>query len=163
MKKVIIVAIKIVFYFITMIVTAFWFGVIVCKNKDKTTLKYKTYYKMMLAWMEALENGLSLESFFKERGFYHIAVYGGKDTGRYLIRQLQDTNIEVKYIIDRSMISGSFNMLSIYRPDEILPEIDAVIVTPVWDFDQIKKQLVNRVECPIISLEEVITGRDGHA
>lgn len=54
-------------------------------------------------------------------------------------------------------------MLPIYRPDEMLPEIDAVIVTPVWDFDQIKEQLVNRVKCPIISLEEVIIGRDGHA
>ena len=163
MKKVIIVLIKIVFYFITMIFTAFCFGVIVCKNKDKTTLKYKTYYKMMLAWMEVLENDWSLERFFKERGFDRIAIYGGKDAGGHLIRQLRNTSIEDKYIIDRSMFSGSLNMLPIYRPDEMLPEIDAVIVTPVWDFDQIKEQLVNRVKCPIISLEEVITGRDGHA
>ena len=92
-----------------------------------------------------------------------IAIYGYAEFGQRLHDELRDSEVEVKYIIDRSMFSGSLNMLPIYRPDEMLPEIDAVIVTPVWDFDQIKEQLVNRVKCPIISLEEVITGRDGHA
>ena len=38
-----------------------------------------------------------------------------------------------------------------------LPEVDAVVVSATFDYDAIYEQLSDKVYCPIITLEEVVT------
>ena len=40
--------------------------------------------------------------------------------------------------------------------EEVLPKVDAIIVTPVYFFDEIKDMLQKKTVCRIISLEDVI-------
>ena len=44
----------------------------------------------------------------------------------------------------------------IYFPEDELPKVDAIVVTPYSAMESIKAMLKNKVDCPIISLEEVV-------
>lgn len=134
----------------------FRFALTVAKNKDKTIRKYKDYYRLMVDWLSVMEEGRNISDYLKEKGYYKVAIYGAQDTGWHLAKQLQKTEIELKYIIDRSVFSGRLNAFPIYRPDDQLPEVDAIIVTPVWDYQNIKEKLLKKVSCQIISLQEII-------
>ncbi len=40
--------------------------------------------------------------------------------------------------------------------DNFKDDVDAIIVTAIFDFDDIKKKCKEKLNCPIISLEDVI-------
>ena len=40
--------------------------------------------------------------------------------------------------------------------DDTFPKVDAVVVTAITFFDEIKMELSKKLECPIISLEEIL-------
>ena len=40
--------------------------------------------------------------------------------------------------------------------EDELPTVDAVVVTAVFYFDQIASELQEKVECPIVSVEDVL-------
>ena len=37
------------------------------------------------------------------------------------------------------------NSLPVYRPDDQLPKVDAIIVTPIWDYQNIEKIYLNMI------------------
>lgn len=156
-------ALKCVFKFMKMIcigiifaIASFKFALLVSKNKDKATQKYKSYYLMMCAWMDILEKGSDIAVYLRKQGYKNIAVYGGHEAARHLISQLHRTEICVKYIIDKAIFSGQFYDLAVYRPDEELPDVDVIIVTPIWDYSNVKEKLEKKVKCPIVSLEQIV-------
>lgn len=157
-KKTICKSTKVLCYIVLVLIVAFRFALIVSKNKDKATQKYRTYYRMLLSWLDMLEDGKKLCNYLKRNGYNNVAIYGGRDSGWHVVKQLQKTEIIVKYVIDKIVFSGEIGSLSIFRPDDELPEVDAVIVTPVWDYCNIKEQISRQINCPIISLEDVIAG-----
>ncbi|MCI8505907.1 MAG: hypothetical protein HFI67_06935 [Lachnospiraceae bacterium] len=136
----------------------FRFALFVGKNKDKTIQKYKTYYQMLVSWMDLLERGKYLSNYLEKYGYNRVAVYGGHDTGRHLVKQLQGTRVCVEYIIDRDGSLKNNNFLPIYHPDDQLPKTDAIVVTPIWDYQNIKEKLSAKISCPVISLQEIIEG-----
>lgn len=77
--------------------------------------------------------------------------------GNRLFDDLKGTGIEIAYVVDRKMdrISAETKLIS---KEEIpwQPEVDAIIVTAITFFDDIEEELCNMVECPIISLEDII-------
>lgn len=138
--------------------TAFRFALLVSKNKDKIINKYKKYYLMMIEWMDTAAKGFRLDEYLKNYGYHRIAVYGGGDMGKHLIRQLAGTEIQVKYVIDKTVFPNQVDMLPVYRPTDTLPAVDAVIVTPICEYLKIKEKILEQMNCPIISLEDMIAG-----
>lgn len=135
----------------------FYFALIVSKNKDKTVNKYKAYFTMMCKWMEIPEKEKRIAAYLEQNEYRVIAVYGGCDVGRILIKQLDNSGICVKYIIDKAIFSNDFLGLPVYRLDEKMPNVDAVIITPIWDYQKIKEELGTKINSPIISLEQIIS------
>ena len=74
--------------------------------------------------------------------------------GQRLIDDLEDTEIEVLYGIDRRAERMTYE-LDIYNPEDDLPEVDAIIVTS-YDFTEIRELLEEKVDCDIISFDEII-------
>lgn len=138
--------------------TTFQFALSVSKNKDKAINKYKKYYSMMMIWMDAVERGFDLGEYLKKCGYHKIAVYGGGEIGKYLIRQLAGTEVVIEYLIDKVIFPNQVDMLPVYRPDDKLPSVDAMIVTPICEYSKIKEAISKQLECPIISLEDMIAG-----
>ena len=69
--------------------------------------------------------------------------------------KLEGNNIEVEYGIDRNA-DAFFTDIDVLSLDDSLADVDAVVVTAITYFDEIRKALCCKVDCPIISLEDII-------
>ena len=156
---------KVFFLICLLVVVAFGgilIGIIVGKRKNtykilnerRTTDKYKGYYAMLIQWLEILQNKSSIYKYFKENKYDKIAIYGIGEVGKRLMCDLNNTEVFVKYAIDSTQQSSE--KLRIYKLSEVSDDVDVVIVTPIFAFDKIKKDLKKIFTCPIVSLEEVI-------
>jgi hypothetical protein len=75
--------------------------------------------------------------------------------GELLLDELKDTDIKVAYGIDRKR-SWNYTDIDVYSPEDSLKEVDAIVVTAIASFDEIKGNLSSKVDCPIISLEKIL-------
>ena len=136
----------------------------VLEKKKKEISEYKNMsdkhfelFMLMNQWVKVKLRKKSIVSYLEERGFRNIAIYGLSYAGDALVEELQDSNICICYGIDKQaeFIYQDFDVIS---PDMDLRKVDAVIVTTVMFFDEIKEQLKKKMDCPIISLENILYG-----
>jgi hypothetical protein len=118
--------------------------------------KFQDYYYLLSHWLEAKNNGGNVTEYFIERGCQRIAVYGMGELANRLCEDLQGSEVEVMYGIDRDVCNTISRIPDIYSPEDSLPSVDAVVVTPFYAFDSIQEMLTRKVRCPVISIEEVI-------
>lgn len=118
-------------------------------------IKYEKFFKLLDRWMCNQEAGRKVEDYFKELNFQYIAVYGKGALGKHLDKSLEGSSIKIMYYIDKK--SELFNSNEPRRyVKKNFPKIDAVIVTPIAEYKDIRQKLKQIYEEPIISLEEVI-------
>ncbi len=112
-------------------------------------------YGVLKKWFERKAQGKKTDFYFLYNGFRRIAVYGMSDLGRYLVSELRDSQVEAVYGIDRraEKIEADIPVLQL---EENLPEVDAIVVTPVYYFGEIQGSLSGKTEVPIISIEDII-------
>lgn len=127
------------------------------KRMKLTELSDKHFVLMSLLnqWMKTKQEGKTLLKYFHDHQIDHIAIYGMSYVGERLYDELKDSDIEVKYIIDKNA-DKIYTEADVFTPDEILPEVAAIVVTPVFYYDEIKEILSQKVNCPILSLEDIL-------
>lgn len=125
------------------------------KENRQMSDKHLALYLMMNQWVKVKQEGKSLVSYFEQKGYREIAVYGMSYAGATLIRELEGTNIRVKYGIDTRAVHIYADM-EVVIPDDVNEEVDAIVVTPITFFDEIEIKLSAKVNCPIISLEDIL-------
>lgn len=108
------------------------------------------------AWMMAKENSMGIDGYLSRKNISSIAIYGMDYRGIRLFHELKDTSIAIRYGVDRNppaRIAG----LDILHPDEIKSgSVDAVVVTAIFAFDGIKKDLESRGFTRILALDEML-------
>ena len=78
-----------------------------------------------------------------------------KELGERLYDELKDSDIKVLYAIDKNA-DAIYAEVDVLTPDDDLPEVDLIVVTPVHYFDEIEEMLADKVDCPVISIEDVV-------
>ena len=63
--------------------------------------------------------------------------------------------IQVQYGIDKNADNIYMDVNIVTMEDELKP-VDAIVVTPIFFFDDIEEELSQKIDCPIISLEDVL-------
>ncbi len=116
----------------------------------------QAHYDLLNHWLEIKNEGKSVASYFEDMGYCHIAIYGMAELGNRLIEDLESSSVCVDYGIDRDVCCSIAQIDKVYFPEDDLPRTDAIVVTPYSAFGTIKKQLEEKMNCPIISLEEVV-------
>lgn len=124
---------------------------------DSRCSKMIGFYQLLVAWVSLKQQGKTLASFFTARGISHVAVYGMKELGELLVQELDGTKVEVDYLIDRDS-EAVYSEKKVFKPEDELDEVGAIIVTAISSFDEIQKSLGEKVSCPIISLNDVVFG-----
>lgn len=117
--------------------------------------KFKSYYNMLNQWLSLKQEGKSLDDYFKENNYKAIAIYGMGEMGNRLYEELKNTEVEVKYAIDKNAES-TYSELDVMDIDDEMPQVDVVIITAVFAFDEIMENIEDKFDCPIISLEDVV-------
>lgn len=111
---------------------------------------------IMRKWLALKIAGRSAAVFLLKANYRNIAIYGYGYMGNYLINDLKNTEVTVDYVIDRNEKYG-YEGMSVLKPSDKLPETDAIVVTIVHEYDNIKDTL-NKIlpDIPIISIEDVL-------
>ncbi len=122
---------------------------------QKMSNKHLNLFLMMNQWVKVKQEGKNLSKYFEDNGYKRIAIYGMSYAGETLVDELKNTNIGVIYGIDKRADSlyADIDIISI---DDSLEEVDAVVVTAITFFDEIEEKLTEKLDCPIISLEDVL-------
>ena len=123
--------------------------------KEKEKEKFQSYYNLLNRWIFVQSRGNSLEEFLLENNYHSIAIYGMGELGKRLVEQLKDSKVEVKYAIDQEA-GGEYLGINVLEKTDVLPAVDVMVVTAIFAFDTIQKDMKNYYEGEIISLEEVI-------
>lgn len=122
-------------------------------NEEKD--KFYWMFRFMDDWMNKKIRGLNVEDYLLKRNYSNIAIYGMSYIGQTLINELENSKISIKYGIDRDA-EVYWDTFPIKRPNQITDDVDAIIVTTVMCFDEIRHTIRERVKCPVISLEEIV-------
>lgn len=126
------------------------------KMEDKEK-KFESFYRLLIAWVEVKQEGKNLSEYLKFNKIKSIAIYGMRELGQRFADELKDSDIEIKYIIDQNADTIDTDYL-IYKPADNLESVDAVIVTAIYFYQDIEEELSKKMDCEIISLEDVIYG-----
>lgn len=106
-------------------------------------------------WMRLKFDGKTIAGYLAKKGYRSVAIYGMHYLGECLLEELKGSEIEVRYAIDRNAAS-LYADVDILTLDDNIPKVDAVIVTAIWSFDEIKKSILEIAEYPVISLKDIV-------
>ena len=120
---------------------------------DDKISKYETYDRLdrLIHQVTAAQ----LEQFFVSRQMRNIAIYGIGVYGKKLLALLQETGIRVKYCIDKRH-DIKHCALPVFPLGRELPEVDAIIVTPVSSYGEIRQELADVCAYKTMSLLDVL-------
>lgn len=122
-------------------------------KENKRANKNAYLFKNMCKWLKAYQSNKSIIDEFSKRGITEIAIYGMGEVGERLLQELKGKEVEVKYIIDKKKIDREMLM---YLPTDELPEVQAIIVTPIFEYQEIVKNLKITGRTEVISLETLL-------
>lgn len=125
------------------------------KNAKAQSDKYQALFLMMGQWVKLKQEGKQLSTYLEKKGCKKIAIYGMGCAGETLLNELKGTEIEVVYGIDKNADSICVDVDVVSVEDELM-EVDAVVVTAVMSFDEIKIMLTEKMNCQIFSLEDIL-------
>lgn len=148
---------------LVLMLVAFLLGVVITEKKEipirvKTqdgSMKMKEFYDLLIQWIGIKQRQKSIVEFFENNGYRSIAIYGMKELGKCLYDELQDSSIEVKYVIDNNIVENDMG-IPMYKSNEKLPNVDAIIVTAIHYFEEIESQLSEQVNYQIVNLKDII-------
>lgn len=127
------------------------------EEKSKKVDKFKTYYNVLNQWLINLHEDKKLDAYFISNNYRNIAIYGMGELGNRAYEELNGSEVQVKYAIDKDS-ENSYSELTVVSPDDPMEDVDAVVVTAIFAYDEIKEELETKINCPILSIEDVVYG-----
>lgn len=119
-------------------------------------LKYKTFTDILSRFLIKETSGCGIAKYLKDSRISCVAVYGYGILGKCLYDYLLINDIEVKCVIDEIAVDNNINII---RSNEGLPAVDAVIVTAIFTYDDIKEKIMKnkgyRENIPVLNLQEL--------
>lgn len=123
------------------------------ENKlQKSTL----FYWVLTRWMDANLKGRRLAEVLRSQNYHCIAIYGYAELGKLLHSELSKDGFKVSYILDKKIENTEEDTTSVFSPKKGLPLVDAVVVTAVYYFEEIKNELMQLGFDNIISLRTLV-------
>lgn len=142
---------------------SFFIGRFIQKDKNDERLekqrklaeKHLYMFLLMNRWVQNKNANKEIADYLLKNGIHTVAIYGMNYIGETLYTELKNTPIEVEYAIDRNA-ETMYAECDMLEPDNELPFVDMIIVTPLTGFDAIKEMLKKKVDCKIISIEDIV-------
>ncbi len=95
-------------------------------------------------WLENRNRGKTFADYFHEYGYQSIAIYDAGELGRLLYDEIKDSDIGVKYFIDRNAEGiKEIDGIPVIILSQIggMEEVDVLLVSPVVNYDAVCRLL----------------------
>lgn len=126
-----------------------------CYNYEIQLIHLKSMNRLYSLWQRGKESEKQFTKFFSRYNIDSVAIYGMGKAGKILYDQLQRTDVEIRYVIDQNT-NLKYKDLRIVSPQSELPDVDLIIITVVYEYNAIARQLRKKVNCPLLSLEQLL-------
>lgn len=124
-------------------------------KKNETLDKIHVLYCAFDRWLQIRQEGRTLAEYFKKNNYKTVAIYGMKELGERLLDELKNSGITVCYAIDKNA-DQLYADVDILTPKDELKPVNVIVVTAIYYFDEIEDMLSEKVDCPIVSLEDIL-------
>ncbi len=125
-------------------------------NKKVIKNKYQQYFEIMDKWLEYYEKQeqVEVESYFSENNISKIAIYGYGKMGKHFAYVAERIGLEIVYILDLRLEQNKCEY-QLRSMDDDLTGVDCIVVTPIVEAAEIKRELSERYFGKIMSLEDL--------
>lgn len=120
------------------------------QDKRRKTLQIE----VLEHWVSVYQEGKCVREFFFKYNYKTIAIYGMGILGKLLFNELKESGIRVLYYIDRYKIFED-SVAKVIHIEQELPDVDAIVVTALAEFDSIYDLLLTKSKIPIIDMREI--------
>lgn len=116
----------------------------------------RAFYKVLVKWLMIRQFNYSIDSFFADRGMDRVVIYGMKELGELLYRDLKNSKIHIVQLVDKDADRMYADAdMKLYNPDSLTTDADVIVVTAVSEYAKIRDELRDKTTVPIISLSQV--------
>lgn len=117
-------------------------------------------FGMLKKWLENRNAGKTFVDYFHEYGYQTLAVYDAGDLGRLLYEEIRDSDLAVRYFVDRNA-EGLRNIdgIPVILPSQIqkMEEVDVLVISPIVDYDAVCRLLAEEMpKIRTLSLREAV-------
>lgn len=127
----------------------------ISRLEDPAVNRLNSYYDTLNGWLCFRQQGKKMEDYLLQFGYKKIAIYALGAIGVRLYYELKDTNIQVAYAIDQNTDTHIEDLKVVSKKDK-LENVDAVIVSIGFAYENIIKELGQKIDCPILSLQKLV-------
>lgn len=125
-------------------------------EEEMPVRRNKTAYYLNI-WMNHLENNTSVAQYFIKNDIKNIAVYGYGYLGRHLVKELENTPINIRCIIDRNADKIKSNyVIKTFEQAANKLKVDAIVVAVANEFNEIYRKFKKVTDIPMIYIGEVL-------
>lgn len=116
-------------------------------------------YTMSYQWIKNKNNGLNIGEYLKKQNVNSIAIYGAGDYAELLIEELRESEVCVRFCIDRNAKEIQSNyIISDVVTEDILNEqneVETLIISLVDGYENVKERMTRYFK-KIYTLEQII-------
>lgn len=124
--------------------------------KENKKNKFRLYYDILNRWLKYSLEGTSISSVLKKNNYMTVGIYGMGEIGKRLYDSIKNSEINICYIIDQGKCSYCDEM-EIKDLNDSLEPVDVIIVTPVYDYKNIKNKIKQKYpEYKVVSIIDVL-------
>lgn len=116
--------------------------------------KFNLYFELYDSWLWLKENNIGVEKYFVQNNVYNIAIYGAGKVAKHLIAELQDSKINIKCLIDNKV--GESKDFPVYSLKESLPDVDCIIITASFDYENIKREINSKTDIRVVLIDDIL-------
>ena len=126
------------------------------RNKSKIEQQGRLI-QLLLSWVDVKKDGFMLSDFLLDKGYRNIAIYGMGNLGTRLYNELKTSDVSVAYAIDKHAGDLDFE-IEVKSLEENLPDVDVIVITPIYHISDIKKDLEKKTTAELVSIEDIVYG-----
>lgn len=126
------------------------------ERRSEVSRKDNGIMETLVQWVQIEHEGKDISALLREMNYKTIGIYGYGYLGNQLERVLSDGLVDVACVIDKK-IENRRNGERILQPNDVLPAMDAIVVTSPFYFAEIKDELEKlKVQADIISIDALL-------
>lgn len=125
--------------------------------RETTFQKYKQIYSLFAKWIKCYQDRKYISSWLYKNNVKNISIYGYGMVGKVFLNEIITSckNINIVEILDRGSVECSYE-IDIVKPENGKKTVDLVIITVLYENENIKKELKEIGYLNVISVQTII-------
>lgn len=125
---------------------------------DATVKRFKMieeFYHIFDQWLTLNEEGISIESILKRRGYQRVAIYGMGTMALHFMKALENSSVSIEYVIDKSSTEYYTN-IKVVKECDAVGKVDVIVYTNPNENLEAVRLIADSQKCDMVSLADVI-------